>query len=171
MKLKYIKTTVVLGIFVFATSCNKSDHPEDHGKEKAVEHAEHDNSKETADEYVDGEDHSFCGVHTGANGGRVLNKIDGEILLSDDGKLTVFAKEGVTFDKLTVLVDSEPVTLIKSENNTYIADSVIEKLPASLHIAAVIDGEKSIDSFTLDLAVCDECTKKEYLCICDNHDH
>lgn len=195
MKLKYITSAVALGLFTLVASCNKSEHSDhDHSKESTEEHAAHAD-KEKKDEHADhdhashdddhkdehaghdhsahsdDEDHSSCGVQIGDNGGRVLNKIDGELLLSEDGKLTVFIKEGVTLDKLTVLIDSEPLALTKGENNTYTATTAKDKLPATLHIAAVVSGKKSVDSFELSLEKCGDCSNPEYKCTCHNHDH
>lgn len=195
MKLKYITSAVALGLFTLVASCNKSDHADhDHSKESADEHAAHagkDQKDEHADhdhgshggdhkdehaghahaDHGDDEDHSSCGVQIGKKGGRVLKKIDGELLLSEDGKLTVFIKEGVTLDKLTVLIDSEPLALTKGENNTYTATTAKDKLPATLHIAAVVTGKKSVDSFELSLEKCGDCSNPEYKCTCHNHDH
>lgn len=170
MKLKYITSTVALAIFTLVASCNKSentDHDhENHDRNHKDEHAGHDRAAHGEDE-----DHSSCGVQIGKNGGRVLKKIDGELLLSENGKLTVFIKEGVTLDKLTLLINSEPIALTKGENNTYTATVLKAKLPSSLHIAAVVNGKKSIDSFDLSLSKCGECSNPEYKCICHNHDH
>jgi len=196
MKLKYITSTVALGLFTLVASCNKTDHADhDHSKESAEEHAAHadkDKKDEHADhdhgsheddhkdEHVghdhsahgdDEHDHSNCGVQIGDKGGRVLKKIDGELLLNEDGKLTVFIKKGVSLDKLTLLIDSGPVALTKGENNTYTATVAKDKLPATLHIAAVVSGKKSVDSFDLDLTKCGECGNPEYKCTCHNHDH
>ena len=158
MKLKYIASTVTLGLFALLASCNKSEDVEhDHsnesveehaahsGKDKKDEHADHDHEEHDHAAHADDEhDHSTCGVQIGENGGRVLNKIDGELLLNEDGKLIVFIKEGVTLDKLTLLIDSEPVSLTQGENNTYTATTAKDKLPATLHIAAVLNGKKSV---------------------------
>jgi hypothetical protein len=196
MKLKYITPVAVLGVFSLMASCNKSEHTNhDHSKESAEEHAEyagenkkdehadhdHDNHDEDHKDEHAGHDHSAhgdeehdlatCGVQIGKKGGRVLKKIDGELLFSEDGKLTVFIKEGVTLDKLTLLIDSEPVALTKGENNTYTATTTKDKLPVTLHIAAVVNGQKSVDSFELSLEKCEECSNPEYKCICHNHDH
>jgi len=171
MKLKHITFTIIAGIFSLMVSCNKSEHAEnDHSKETPQEHAIHSKDNETAkQEHDDHHDYSLCGVEIGKQGGRVLKNIDGELLLTEDGKITVFMANSVTLDKLTVLIDSEPVELTKSENNTYTAATTKDKLPASLHIAAVIDGKKSVDSFDLSLEKCGECTNSGYLCICHNH--
>ena len=171
MKLKYITSTVVAGIFILMVSCNKSEQANlDHSKETPEDHTTYNKDSETAkQDHEDHDDHSLCGVEIGKQGGRVLKNIDGELLLTEDGKVTVFITDSVTLDKLTVLIDSEPVELTKSENNTYTAATSKDKLPASLHIAAVIDGKKSVDSFELSLEKCGECTNSGYLCICHNH--
>lgn len=149
------------------------DHAED--KEAHTGHAqitddEKEQEKKGEHDHSD-HDHSKCGVQIGPKGGRMLTDVPGEVLLHEDGTLSVIFTEGTAIEKIVVLLDNKPLKMTKGSEVKYDTANIKDKLPAKLVISVTIAGKKEVDSFELDLKTCEECSNAEYKCVCDNHDH